>query len=86
MSIKVYRKPPREGGPQGFTFPIAEAKLEEEETVDELKMRAALTRFAKRLLKQNTVTMNSEIIGVKIHSIGITFILGDPVRSTGDQR
>ena len=56
----------------GFTFPIAGATLDDQ-IIEDSRMRAALTRFAKEILRQRPDS--KDIVGVKIHNVGITFIL-----------
>lgn len=62
------------GKKDGFTFPVARADLEDD-IVDQFKMRAALKRFARELLRQRREHYPNTV-GVQVHNIGISFVLG----------
>lgn len=57
-----------------FTFPGSEAELTDD-TIADLDMTMALTRFARRLLTQYQIANGKPVVGVELHNIGVTFIL-----------
>jgi hypothetical protein len=67
--VVVWTKKPTPEEGYGFGFPAAEAELLGEH-IDELKMRPALTRLARRLLNQIR-KKHPNVIGVTLE--GVTF-------------
>lgn len=91
MSVTFMFGKQRADGVRGFTFPACDADLEDD-AVDGLKMRPALRRFAKELVRQrprhstHPLEPRSRIIGVKIHAVSVTFVLGDKLPLTDKQK